>query len=187
MILEVASITLGAAATAVLAHGAFHPRSRIFCPTVSRLEPSRDSRIALTFDDGPTPDVTERVLTILSERDMLATFFVIGQHAAQHPDLLKRIRDGGHDLGNHTYSHHRQGLFRHGWYWKDQIQRTDDVIAKATGQTTFWFRPPMGFKSPAIARAARLTGHDLATWSRRTSERYANRWAARESRSLTRD
>lgn len=168
MIFEAASITLGAAATtAVLARGAFHPRSRIFGPLVCHLEPSSESRIALTFDDGPTPDTTVRVLELLEEHDMLATFFVIGQHAARHPDLLRRIRDGGHDLGNHTYSHHRHGLFRHGRYWKDQIQRTDDVIAQATGHTTRWFRPPMGFKSPAIARAARQTGHEIVTWTRR--------------------
>ena len=167
MILEAASITLGAAATTLLARGAFHPRSRIFGPVVTRLELSSTPRIALTFDDGPTPGVTERVLEILQEHDMFATFFVIGQHAAQHPDLLRRIRDGGHELGNHTYSHHRHGLFRHGRYWKDQIRRTDDVIAQATGHTTHWFRPPMGFKSPAIARAASEAGHEIVTWTRR--------------------
>ena len=168
MILEAASITLGVAATAaVLARGAFHPRSRMFCPLVSRLHSSEDSHIALTFDDGPTPNVTERVLEILEGHDMPATFFVIGRHAVQHPDLIRRIRDGGHDLGNHSYCHHRHGLFRQGRYWRDQIRRTDDVIAHAIGYRPAWFRPPMGFKSPAIGSAARETGHGIVTWTRR--------------------
>jgi peptidoglycan-N-acetylglucosamine deacetylase len=170
MIFEAASITLAAATaatTAVLARGAFHPRSRIFGPVVTRLEPANVPHVALTFDDGPTPGVTERVLELLEQRDMRATFFVIGQHAVEHPDLLRRIQDGGHDLGNHTFDHHRHGLFRHGRYWKEQIQSTDDAIVRATGHRPTWFRPPMGFKSPAIAMAARHTGHEIVTWTRR--------------------
>ncbi len=170
MIVEAASITLAAATTAtaaVLARGAFHPRSRIFCPVVSRLAPTDARRIALTFDDGPTPGVTERVLELLAQRDMHATFFVIGQHAKNHPDLLRKIKASGHDLANHTFDHHRHGLFRHGRYWQNQIQRTNDAIISATGRKPVCFRPPMGFKSPAINRAARDAGHEIVTWTRR--------------------
>ncbi len=65
----------------------------------------RYKNVCLTFDDGPNPTYTPRILQILKEKKVRATFFLIGQHAQQHPDLVKKIYEAGHELGDHTFSH----------------------------------------------------------------------------------
>ena len=102
-------------------------------------------RVFLTFDDGPTPGVTEWVLEQLARHNARATFFCLGKNAEQHPELLELIRQGGHKVGNHTYSHQKgweQGLRR---YIEDvdfanQILRSD------------LFRPPYGRITPNQVR-----------------------------------
>lgn len=178
------AISLGiacASGAGLLAYSMFTPKSGLLCRTVWR-GPSHHNHLALTFDDGPWPGSTEHVLDILHARGCLATFFVIGRYAKASPHLIRRIHAEGHQLANHTFDHHRAGLFRHTQYWVDQIRRTDDVIADITGARPLLFRPPMGFKSPPMAWALARTGHRVVTWSRRagdgittTSDRILNR------------
>lgn len=156
-----------AAGAGVVAHGLFAPGSGVFGRVVSRLAPGAGG-VALTFDDGPLPGATESVLDILRGAGASASFFVIGRHAERHPDLLRRIHGEGHLLGNHTYDHSRLGLFR-GWaYWREQVERTNTIIAGVTGAPARYFRPPMGFKSPPVFAAARGAGLRVVTWTRRT-------------------
>jgi len=170
---DVAAITAGAAALAavagVAAYGMFVPASRFFGPVISRAGGSRAGAgaVALTFDDGPWPGGTERILEILAREGVRAAFFVIGRYAAEHPEMVRRIHDEGHLIGNHTFDHSRLGMFR-GWtYWDDQVRRTNEVVAELTGSEPVYFRPPMGFKSPPSMRAARRNGCEVVTWSRR--------------------
>ena len=107
--------------------------------------------IYLTFDDGPTPEITDWVLDQLAQYDARATFFVIGKNVAQHPKIVHRAIDAGHGLGNHTQNH------RSGWgsspflYLRDFLQGQQSII-EFTGYRTFLFRPPYGKITPRQAR-----------------------------------
>lgn len=164
-----AATALGLAGTAVCARALFAPRSSLFVRTIWRGDPA-DRRIAFTFDDGPWPGSTDIILDLLGQADVRATFFVIGRYALAHPKLMRRIHADGHLIGNHTFDHHRTGLFRGRRYWADQIERTDQAIAQTTGYTPRFFRPPMGFKSPMLAWAVRRNPHQIIAWSRRARD-----------------
>lgn len=154
----------------VVAWGMFHPRSRVMGPLVFRgapAEPGDAPRVALTFDDGPTPDSTPAVLDALQQVDAPAAFFVIGRNVVQHPHLLRRIHDDGHLVANHTHDHDRQGLWGLNGFWRRQIDRADDAIADVIGKRPAMFRPPMGLKHWHLMSEARYGGHAVVTWTRR--------------------
>lgn len=99
--------------------------------------------VAMTFDDGPHPTLTPRLLDILKARNLKATFYVIGRRVAQWPDIVRRTVDEGHEIGNHTWSHpvlskmSDEAVIR-------EIDRTTDIIYKVTGRPPVTFRPPYG-------------------------------------------
>lgn len=99
--------------------------------------------VALTFDDGPSPNTTPQLLDMLKERGVRATFFVLGQRAAQHPELLRRIVEEGHELANHSWNHPQLPKLSLEAAEK-QITDTDQAIFDATGQKTVYMRPPYG-------------------------------------------
>jgi peptidoglycan-N-acetylglucosamine deacetylase len=119
---------------------------------------------ALTFDDGPTEQFTGRVLDVLAAAGVGATFFVIGALAERHPDLLRRARDAGHEIGNHTYDHYSAAV-RDRDQVREAVLRGSDAIEKVTGSRPRWFRPPRGEVTTATLLAAREAGLDLAMWS----------------------
>ena len=99
--------------------------------------------VCLTFDDGPDPDYTPKILDILAEHNVHANFFVLGSAAKQYPQLIKRMIDEGHVVGNHTYSHF------HPWTISSrrarvEVTRTSQVIRRIVGESPRWFRPPHG-------------------------------------------
>lgn len=100
-------------------------------------------RIALTFDDGPDPRYTEKLLDGLKERGVKATFFITGANAAKYPDIVKRIQEEGHLIGNHTY-HHVQLTSANGEQFRNEIISTNEVIREITGEDTEYIRPPYG-------------------------------------------
>lgn len=100
-------------------------------------------KVALTFDDGPHPRYTERLLEGLRKRNVRVTFFVLGQSAELYPDLIREMAQDGHLIGNHTYSH-MQLTRRNGQRFADELQKTDAVIFDLTGQHTEFVRPPYG-------------------------------------------
>lgn len=108
-------------------------------------QPSNRERkkIALTFDDGPHPFYTEQLLDGLRERGVKVTFFVTGEHASLHPELIKRMQAEGHLIGNHTYSH-MQLRKDNREEFKRQLVQTNEVIREITGQETMFVRPPYG-------------------------------------------
>ncbi len=99
--------------------------------------------IALTFDDGPHPSYTKKLLDGLKERGVRATFFVMGEHAELHPDIIKRMHDEGHLIGNHTYSH-IQLTSSNRQEFKDELVRTNKIIKDITGEEVQYVRPPYG-------------------------------------------
>lgn len=99
--------------------------------------------IALTFDDGPHPIYTEKLLDGLAQRDVKATFFVTGANAEKYPEIIKRIQEEGHLIGNHTY-HHVQLTAANGDQFREEIISTNEVIKEITGEDTEYIRPPYG-------------------------------------------
>lgn len=100
-------------------------------------------KIALTFDDGPHPYYTEQLLDGLRERKVNATFFVTGEHAELHPDIIKRMNDEGHLIGNHTYSH-IQLTKSNREKFRQELIATNEVIEEITGEEVEFVRPPYG-------------------------------------------
>lgn len=100
-------------------------------------------KIALTFDDGPHPQYTEQLLDGLKERGVKATFFVTGEHAELHPDIIERMSEEGHLIGNHTYSHIQLSPGNREEF-KNQLIKTNEIINEITGKEVIYVRPPYG-------------------------------------------
>ena len=100
-------------------------------------------KIALTFDDGPHPYYTEELLDGLKERGVVATFFVTGEHASLHPDVIKRMQEEGHLIGNHTYSHMQLNK-RNREAFKEELIKTNEILEEITGVEVEYVRPPYG-------------------------------------------
>src|SRR5690606_17793523 len=126
--------------------------------------------VALTFDDGPDPRTTPRILDLLERRGQRATFFVIGQKAEAHPELLRRIHAGGHLLALHGYIHRWFYAFLTPTTVQQDIQRTQDAVEAATGTRPVLFRPPVGQASPRTVAGARRAGVAIVGWSTRTGD-----------------
>lgn len=163
---------LGAGGAAAIAAGVFSravfmPRSQIFGKVLFHGDQRAPKRISLTFDDGPHMAITPAILECLATHDAKACFFVVGKHAAEHPHLIERIHREGHIIGNHSYEHAHLGTLRGTTYWLREIDRTNATIERIIGMKPALFRPPMGFKTPHIMRAAKQLNHVVVTWSRR--------------------
>lgn len=117
--------------------------SRWMLTRAHRRHPGETARIGLTFDDGPHPLHTPVVLDRLREHGLTATFFVVGQAAEQNPELIRRIADEGHEIGNHTWSH-SEPCRTSSWDFLAEVQRTDDLIEHLTGRRPPMMRPPKG-------------------------------------------
>lgn len=146
--------------------GCMHPRCGLLGPVLTRLD-GAEPRIALTFDDGPDPEVTPRVLDLLDAWGAKASFFVIGERAARHPALLREMLRRGHGVENHTHRHPLGfAAFGPGAMLRE-IETAQAAIADACGQAPRLFRPPAGLRSPLLDPVLSLTGLSLAAWTRR--------------------
>lgn len=105
--------------------------------------PCDSGAACLTFDDGPHPEYTPRILDILSENQVRATFFVIGEVAEKYPDLIRRIADEGHVIGNHTWKHCHPSQ-QSASELIQEVEKTDDFLCRLVGEAPRLFRPPMG-------------------------------------------
>ncbi len=145
------------------------PRSRLLGANMLRLPDAAVSRneIALTFDDGPDPDVTPKVLDILDSHQAKASFFVIGDKAAAHPELIREIVKRGHSIENHSRKHSSFfGFFAWTALRKD-IGTAQEIIAAITGQPPAFFRAPMGIRNPLLDPVIARLGLRYITWTRR--------------------
>lgn len=156
----------GVGIVAALTYATVAPACRFWGPTLSRGAVG-SRQVALTFDDGPTPGVTDVILDALREAEVSATFFVIGANVRKHPDLLRRAHDDGHLVANHSFSHSHFGVLRRRPYWLRDIREADDAIEDAIGVRPAMYRPPCGVKTWHTFGAIRQTGHAMVTWSRR--------------------
>jgi peptidoglycan/xylan/chitin deacetylase (PgdA/CDA1 family) len=145
------------------AHGAFHRNSRLFGSVLGHL-PDDSSRVSLTFDDGPNPDATPRILDALGEQGVKATFFILGAHAERWPELVRRVVAEGHQIGNHGYFHRKLHL-KSPHYVKRDIELGKRAIERAGGATPRLFRAPHGFRSPWVTWIAHSLGERTIGWS----------------------
>ncbi|HEU5313803.1 MAG TPA: polysaccharide deacetylase family protein [Candidatus Udaeobacter sp.] len=120
--------------------------------------------IAMTFDDGPSATLTPKLLDLLAAHHIKATFFVIGENVAEHPEIVARAAREGHEIGNHSWSHPNFGKMSDESV-RRQLQQTDDAIKTATGKRPTLLRPPYG---SITAREKRWIhdefGYDIILW-----------------------
>ncbi|HEX6124704.1 MAG TPA: polysaccharide deacetylase family protein [Pyrinomonadaceae bacterium] len=133
-----------------------------FGTIVDRVETSRKI-VALTFDDGPTPEVTRPLLDLLEKEQVRATFFVTGAELEKQMNLGIRIAAMGHELGNHSYSHTRM-IFVTPSFVQSEIERTDALIREAGYQNPIHFRPPYGKKLFVLPYYLSQNGRTTVTW-----------------------
>lgn len=160
------SAGLAVLAAGAVAHGAFHRNSPIFGPALWRLPPSPDGvpRVSLTFDDGPNPVSTPRILDALGDAGVRATFFVLGRHAERWPELVARTAREGHQIGNHGYFH-RKLHRRSPGFVRDDLTRGTEQIVRASGVRPRHFRAPHGFRNPWVSPIAASLGQRTVGWS----------------------
>lgn len=118
--------------------------------TLNDITKSDEKKAYLTFDDGPTTKATGKILDVLKEEDVKATFFVVGKHVKENPDLVKREYDEGHYIANHGYNHNNKLLYKDMESFKNEVVSTDLEISKAIGVENYCshiFRFPNGFMS----------------------------------------
>jgi peptidoglycan-N-acetylglucosamine deacetylase len=156
----VAAIGLGGAGA--YAYASRWPGSQLFGQVL--IAPRKPGEIALTFDDGPNPRCTPALLEILARHKVRATFFMIGQHAAREPELVREVAAAGHVIGNHTWTHPKMSRVSVRQN-RDELERTSGELERILGSPVKFFRPPCGARRPATLRIARELGLTSTTWN----------------------
>jgi len=151
------------AAGGIFAWAAAAPSAQLFGRTI--YETGDTSTMALTFDDGPNPGVTPRLLDLLDRHNVRASFFLIGRHVRAFPALAKEVALRGHAIGNHTFSHPRL-LFSSPRQIQEELSKCDAAIEEATGRNSRWMRPPFGHRGPQLAHIMSAHGYaPMLMWS----------------------
>ena len=120
--------------------------------------------MVLTFDDGPDPRHTPRILRTLRAHDVRAMFFVCGEMAAKQPDLLREMADDGHIVGNHTWSHPELPTLRRAAI-RAELERTSEEIERTLGRVPVWFRAPYGSWNRPVFEIGAALGMEPLAWT----------------------
>lgn len=158
-----------AANHALLTTAGLLPRCALLGPNLRRLPAGESSRgvVALTFDDGPDPEVTPRVLDALALAGMQATFFCIGERVRGEPALARRIVAEGHEIGNHSARHRYDFAFLGPRGIGREIDEAQAICTGVAGVVPRFFRAPAGIRSPLLEPQLAARGLRLAAWTRR--------------------
>ncbi len=125
--------------------------------------PRCSRQLAVTFDDGPNDPYTRRLLEVLAQHNIQATFFLIGDYVRQRPKIAREISDAGHTIGNHTCTHPLL-IFKNENEIRRELLDCRSAIADAVGAHSNLFRPPFGGRRPAVLRVARELGFEPIMW-----------------------
>ena len=151
------------AAAGVIAYGTAYPRAQLFGRTICRTNSAR--KLAITFDDGPNPAITPKLLDLLDRHKAKATFFLIGRYVRECPELVQETAARGHLVGNHTETH--PNLFRLSRREiRIELRLCHDAIKNALDAPPLWFRPPYGLRNPFVIPAACELGYRTVMWTR---------------------
>lgn len=161
--LVVSLVAVGGYVGIILA-GVFVLRLRMFADAVV-CGPASARGIVLTFDDGPDPIHTRKVLDILDAHNAKATFFVIGRKVEAHPDVVREIARRGHEVGVHGFTHDRLFSLRGGRRVRRDLEKAIRAIEKVTERRPTLFRPPIGHTNPTIARVADRLELTVVGWT----------------------
>jgi peptidoglycan/xylan/chitin deacetylase (PgdA/CDA1 family) len=161
----------------VLAAAGLWPRSRLLGPNRLRLGAGarRRGEVALTFDDGPDPRVTPRVLDILERHGARASFFCIGEKVERWGGLTAEIARRGHRVENHTFAHLKRFSVLPPAAMAREIDRAQEAIGRAVGRTPRLFRPPAGLRNPWLDPLLAARDLELVTWTRRAYDTVSGR------------
>ena len=153
----------------IVFYGCYYVGSNFFIKILCSANTDKNE-IAVSFDDGPVKNYTPEVLQLLKQENIKATFFCIGNRIAGNEDILKQIKDDGHIIGNHSYSHH---------FWFDMfsskkmltdLQQMDHEMVRVTGLQPKLFRPPYGVTNPNLKKAIINGGYTPVGWSVRSMD-----------------
>ena len=151
-----------AGVAAVAAYGVMYPESQTFGRTI--VAPPLPNQIALTFDDGPNPAATPRLLEVLARRNVSATFFLIGNFVRLEPTIAREIAAAGHTIGNHTMTHPFLPKYSSARI-RAELAGCNAELEDTLGQRVELFRPPHGGRTPAVFRAAAALGLKTVQWN----------------------
>ena len=151
---------------ATTAWGSFDLRLQFFSPVIFKGKTS-DAKLALTFDDGPTP-YTLQVLDILKKHNFKATFFCIGNQVQKHPEIALEILKQGHTIGNHTLTHTSKMGFLPYKEIKKEISENSKILQSVLNINPQWFRPPFGVTNPTIAKVIKEEDLTCIGWNIRS-------------------
>lgn len=162
-------VLAGVSATTVLiVYLLFHPRNQWLVANRSRVDGG--NCVALTFDDGPDPVDTPRLLDLLREKGVKATFFVVGKRADQYPEIVRRAWEEGHLVANHTWSHYSLFCFLTPRRLRAEIERGTESVRRSCGFRPQFFRSPVGLRHPLLAPYLEDAGLEYVSWSIRTRD-----------------
>ena len=157
-----------AAGTLLMLYLLFHPRNQWLVTNRSRVEGA--GCVALTFDDGPDPVDTPKLLDLLREKGVKATFFVVGKRADQYPEIVRRAWAEGHLVANHTWSHNSLFCFLMPWRLRTEIERGAESVRRSCGFRPRLFRSPAGLRHPLLGPYLKDAGFEYVSWSIRTRD-----------------
>lgn len=126
--------------------------------------PAKRKVVALTFDDGPSPEWTPLILNELKKAGIKATFFMTGRHVDQYPEIAKQVAREGHEIENHGYAHNVVIYYREEEL-EEEIKYTEYLIKNVTGKTTKYFRPPKAWLGPKSKQKIKQMGYEAVLWS----------------------
>jgi peptidoglycan-N-acetylglucosamine deacetylase len=132
--------------------------------------PNPDNKIYLTFDDGPTPEVTAWVLDILKEENIKSTFFCIGKNIENHPDIFQKLTQQGHSIGNHTFNHLNGWKTKTSYYLRNIEQCEQSIQNNSGNRKSNLFRPPYGKITNSQSRKLRKMGYKIIMWDILTAD-----------------
>ncbi len=124
--------------------------------------------VAITFDDGPNPEFTPKVLQLLKKNNAKATFFLIGKNAEKYPSLVSQIVAEGHTIGNHSFSHSTKFGFLKSSEIVSEIEKTNQIVTEIAGKEMKFFRPPFGVTNPNIKKGLNIAGLISIGWNKRS-------------------
>jgi peptidoglycan-N-acetylglucosamine deacetylase len=161
-------VAIYGAVTLLVLYLLFHPRNQWLVANRSRVDGA--GCVALTFDDGPDPVDTPKLLDLLREKGVKATFFVVGKRADQYPEIVRRAWAEGHLVANHTWSHDSLFCFLTPRRLRAEIERGTESVRRCCGFRPRFFRSPVGMRHPLLGPYLKDAGLEYVSWTIRTRD-----------------